>query len=462
MRTNACLVLSYRWRTPRVVGGVCDSNTATKKTYLVEAFLVAFLLVAQGAPPAQSAEVFRLAGVSVVGSKRYDASEIARATGLKVAENLTVDSLKEAASRLGSMGVFAQVNYRYATRGNTMTVVFTVEDAGRFLPCTFENFVWFSQQELREGLRSRVPLFDGYAPPGGTMLDLISTALAAMLEMRGIRAQVQASPQGPIGGPVQSMQFQAVGVPTPVRRVEFTGVEKVDPALLQEAARPLLDKDYDASFIRDFSRGGVAAVYRQRGYLRAEFGDPVPHLLTGDSTPNSVAVTIPVSEGEQYRLKEIAWSGDSAIPYSDLEKSLHAAIGSPLNAVQLEQDVLSLLLLFHPKGYLMADAGAKAILDDASHSAVYQIQIRQGDLYRLGKLEIAGLDDARARSLEQLSRLRPGDPYDATYWNKFVQEVARQLPPTTSGWKFHPEQTIHADTKTVDVRLTFAPMAISR
>jgi outer membrane protein insertion porin family len=429
---------------------------------VLEAFWVVFLLVAQSASPAQSAGAFRLAGVSVIGSKRYDASEIARATGLKVAENLTADSLKGAASRLASMGVFAQVNYRYATRGNTMTVVFTVEDAARFLPCTFENFVWFSPQELREGLRSRVPLFDGHAPPGGTMLDLISAALAAMLETRGIRAQVQASAQGAIGGPVQSMQFQAVGVPTPVRRIEFTGVEKVDPALLQEAARPLLDKDYDASFIRSFARGGVAAVYRQRGYLRAEFGDPVPRLLTGDSTPNSVAVTIPLSEGEQYRLKEIAWSGDSAIPYSDLEKSLHVAIGSPLNAVQLEQDVLSLLLLFHPKGYLMADARPKAILDDTSHAAVYQIQIRQGDLYRLGKLEIAGLDDARANSLEKVFRLRPGDPYDATYWNKFVQEVARQLPPTTPGWKLHPEQTIHADTKTVDVRLTVAPVAISR
>ncbi len=459
MRTNACLVLSGRRRTPRVPGGVSDPYTGAKKTHVWEAFLVVFLLVAQSASPAQSAGAFRLAGVSVVGSKRYDASEIARATGLKVAGNFTVDSLKKAASRLASLGVFAQVNYRYATRGNTMTVIFTVEDAARFLPCTFGNFVWFSPQELREGLRSRVPLFDGYAPTGGTMLDLISAALAAMLETRGIRAQVQFTPQGPIGRPVQSMQFNAVGVPMPVRRVEFKGAEKVDPALLQEAAGALLDKDYDASFIRGFSREGIAAVYRQRGYLRAEFGDPVPHLLTGDSTPNAVAVTIPVSEGEQYHLKEIAWSGDSAIPCSDLEKSLHAAIGSPLNAVQLEQDVLSLILLFHPKGYLRADVRSEAILDDTSHSALYQIQIRQGDLYRLGKLEIAGLDDARARSLEQLSRLRPGDPYDATYWNRFVQEVARQLPHTTSGWKLHPEQTIHADTKTVDVRLTFAPAA---
>jgi outer membrane protein assembly factor BamA len=229
-------------------------------------------------------------------------------------------------------------------------------------------------------------------------------------------------------------------------------------ALLQDAASPLLNKDYDASYIRDFSRGAVAAVYRQRGYLRAGFGEPAPRLLTEDPTPNAVAVTIPVTEGDQYRLKEIAWSGDSVIPYNELSKSLHVAVGNPLNAVQLEQDVLSLLLLFHPKGYLLADAKSNAVLDDASRSAVYQIQIRQGDLFRLGKLEIAGLDDARASSFQQLSRLRPGDPYDATYWGTYLQEVGRQLPKVAPGWIVgNPVQTIHADTKIVDVRFTFHP-----
>ena len=137
---------------------------------------------------------------------------------------------------------------------------------------------------------------------------------------------------------------------------------------------------------------------------------------------------------------------------------MHVVGGTPANAVQIEQDVLSLILLFHPKGYLMADARSQPVLDNATHSAVYRIEIRQGDLYRLGKLEIAGLDEAHAKSLEKLSRLRPGDPYDATYWNGFLQEAVRHLPPTASGWKLRPEQTIHADTKTVDVRLTFSPV----
>jgi outer membrane protein insertion porin family len=413
------------------------------------------LLTPQSAPLAQDSGTFLLENIRVEGSKRYETSEIVRATSLKLGQSATLEDLKKAAAELGSVGVFAQVAYRYKSRGNTLTADFTVQDAPKLFPCTFDNFLWFSPEELTQGLRSHVPLFNGYVPAGGKMLDLIAAQLVAMLEARGIHAQVQYSPVGALGGPVQGMQFRETGVPLPIRKIEFPGASKVDQALLQEVARPLIDMDLDRSYIRGFSHGAIAAIYRRRGYLRVQFGDPLPHLMAEDPTPNAVAVIIPVSEGEQYRLKEIAWSGESVIPYADLGKTLHAEVGSPVNAVQLEQDVLGLTLLFHPKGYLMADAKSEAILDDATHLAVYQIQIRQGDLYRLGKLEIAGLDEAYAASLERRSRLRPGDPYDSAYWNRFLQEVGRQLPASSSGWKLNPAQTIHTDTKTVDVRLVF-------
>jgi len=419
-------------------------------------YVLAVLLLTGSIPaPAQSSGTFRLVGLRVVGSKRYEVSEVVRASGLKLSQNITPDGLKEVAGKLGALGIFAQVSYRYQTQGDAMTAEFTVQDATGLLPCTFENFVWFTPEELTDEVRSQLPLFKGYGPQGGTMLDLIAAQLVALLAAKGIHAQVQYSPQGAIGGAVQSMQFREIGVPLPVHKIDFTGVANVDVGLLQEAARPLLDHDYDTSFIQDFSRGSLALVYRRRGYLRVQFGDPAPHLIAGDPTPNAVAVTLPVSEGEKYSLKEIIWSGETVIPYEELAKLIHVAVGSPVDASGLEQDVLTMILFFHPKGYLQADVKSKAILDDATRTAVYQIQIQQGALFRLGKLEIAGMDDAHARTLERRSQLHPGDPYDSTYWNRFLQEVGHELPANSSGWSFKPVQTIHNDTKTVDVRLVF-------
>jgi outer membrane protein insertion porin family len=426
-------------------------------------FLLTFVLLAIPSVarllPAQTGRPFKLVSVKVIGSTRYEESEIIRAAGLKLAEAVTPDTLKEAADRLGTAGVFAELHYRYQTRGEELTVQFTVKDATKFLPCTFENFVWLSKDELLSGVRSRVPLFDGQAPPSGELLERVSSALEAMLQERGIQAEVESSPWGRLGGPVERMEFRVVGIPLPVLKVAFTGVQKVDAALLQEAARPLVGKDFGASFIEDFSNSSIASVYRQRGYLQARFGDPVPQLLKGEGPPNSVLVTIPVREGEQYRLKEIAWLGQSVIPYTDLEKSIRLAPGGVVDAVQLDQDVFALPALFWAKGYLAAEVKAKALLDEPTHAAAYQMQINQGDLFTMGKLEIAGLDDAHVRSIEKLCRLHTGDTYDRSYWNTLIQQVSRSLPPSASGWKAGWQETMHADTKTVDVKLTFAPRA---
>jgi outer membrane protein assembly factor BamA len=134
---------------------------------------------------------------------------------------------------------------------------------------------------------------------------------------------------------------------------------------------------------------------------------------------------------------------------------MHVSVGAPVNAVQIEQDTLAMLPLFHPMGYLNADVNPKLTLDDAGHLASYEILIKQGDQFRLGKLEIVGLDDARTKSFQQLSRLRPGDPYNAYYWTIYLQDVVRKLP---AGWTVgNPVPTVHEDTKTVDVRFTFHP-----
>ncbi len=114
-------------------------------------------------------------------------------------------------------------------------------------------------------------------------------------------------------------------------------------------------------------------------------------------------------------------------------------------------------MFYHPRGYLLADVKAIPDLDDSNHLESYRIEIVQGPLFHMAKLEIAGLDDATTNKICQRSRLREGDAYDATYWQNFLGEVIRILPQMQYGWTLTPAETVHRDLKTVDVRLTFAP-----
>lgn len=402
------------------------------------------LLVAPAGLGAQNS--LQLAAITVAGSRRYSSAQIVPATGLKLGEAVSLGALKQAANRLASLGVFAQVNYRYQSLGSALTVTFTVQDTTKLLPCSFDNFVWFSPQELQQELRARVPLFEGFVPKGGNMLNKVEGVLRDMLKARGIDAQVVSSDIGQLYGPVQGVAFKEVGVPLPIHKIEFTGVRQISPSLLEAAARPLLDKNYDGSFIRVFSQGTLDRVYLQRGYLRASFGAPAPQLLSGDGTPNAVAVTVPVKEREQYLLKGIQWQGQSAVPYEELAKMVHAKFGRPFNAVALEQDLLSMLPDFNVRGYLAAKVNYKPQLDDATHSAICDIVIQQGELFYMGTLQIAGVSAAKARSLEKRVLLRPGEPYNPAYWAQFAQDVAHRSLLRT-------QTEVDPETRTVNVRL---------
>lgn len=456
MKRNAALVLAARFHWPGAANGAGGARSGFR---VCPALLMVLLLAAWNLPAALGAGSFRLAALSVVGSKRYKGPAIVPVTGLKLGESLTPGALHTAADRLAASGVFSQVTYRYETRGDALTAVFTVQDAKKLLPCTFANFVWLSQPQLMEQLRSHVPLFEGSVPVAGDMVDLVSKELESMLEAHGIHAQVNFNVQTHLGGPATGIEFREVGVPTPVEKIEFAGVNKINPTLLQKAARPLLAGNYDAPFFRSFSTGTLLAVYRRRGYLRAKIGQPVPHLIAGAAVPNAVEVTFPVSEGERYDLANVTWSGASVIPYKKLAKFLHAKVGHPVNGVQFKLDVLGMLHLFHLKGYLMAETSSKATLNNAAHSAVYHIEIRQGDLFHMGKLRITGLDAKHAELVKRLCRMRAGDPYQASYWSGFLHRVFRRLPASRSGWKFGLEPTVHPALKTVDVQLTFSHAA---
>jgi len=63
--------------------------------------------------------------------------------------------------RLGDTGAFSDVGYTFSYSGMGTKLEFQVVDADKFLPAHFEDFVWFSDQELHARLKRHVPLFNG-------------------------------------------------------------------------------------------------------------------------------------------------------------------------------------------------------------------------------------------------------------------------------------------------------------
>ncbi|MBI4167096.1 MAG: hypothetical protein HY508_15325 [Acidobacteria bacterium] len=397
----------------------------------------------------------RLVAMRIFGSRRYSEAEIVRATELRLGAKAAPQAFQEAADRLAATGAFSDVNYTFSAKPGGVAVEFRVTDGGDFVACNFDNLVWFSEMELRAQLRQMIPLFAEEIPLKGDIPAKIEAAIAHLLKARGIPGTVTIMGAGEMGGALRALQFNVSGVRLVIQQVEFSGAQAVEPTALIAAIQPLLGADYDQTFVREFVRRNVTPLYARRGYLKVAFAAPRASVLAGSS--QEVAVTIAIAEGDPYNLGEVHWEGNLVFPSGELAGHIHVLPAQPADTVQVEKDLEEIQTLYNTKGYLAAQLNFKPAFDDRARTVALDVQVREGDLYTMGKLEIAGVDPERAEALKKTSELLPGQPYSRAYWSTFISKSGRLLPASRTPWKASQKEDVHPDTKTVDVTLTFSP-----
>jgi outer membrane protein assembly factor BamA len=396
---------------------------------------------------AGAADHFNLARIVVTGSQRYREDDVVRATGLAVSTQVTADDLQNAANRLGNSGAFASVQFLFkpVVGGKGVEADFQVTDAEKYLPAVFENFVWFSDQELQAAVHQAVPLFKGELPSSGSMSDDVSVALAKFLASKGLPSEISYIMSANFGGPPTAYKFKVAGANLKIRDVVLTNATHLAPEQLAKAVEPLKGTEYLRSDVAVVLEKNLSPIYQQRGYLKFAINDIKPKV----DDKSQVTIETTLSEGEQYRLGGVSWSGNTLISSDELAKRITLKPGSPVDALQLDRDLSQVRKLYGKFGReAVIIKPVPAFVNDTVN---YAFQVTEGDLYHMGKLEIQGVEPEQAHKLEQVWKLAEGAPYDATYVHEFIANTVVKVPGHKWTWKML--EQIDDPQKTVNVRL---------
>ena len=299
---------------------------------------------------AGAADHFNLARIVVAGSQRYQPEDVVRATGLTVNTQATADDLQNAANRLGNSGAFESVQFLFkpAVGAKGVEADFQVKDAAKYLPAVFENFVWFTDQELQAAVHQSVPLFKGELPTNGSMSDDVSAALAKFMASKGLPSEISYMMSATFGGPPTAYKFKVTGANLKIRDVVLTGASHMAPEQLAKAVEPLKGTEYLRSDVAVVLEKNLSPIYQQRGYLKFAITDFKPKV----DDKSQVTVEAVLAEGEQYRLAGISWSGNTLISSDELAKRITLKSGNPVDALQLDRDLAEVR-------NSMANSGAK-------------------------------------------------------------------------------------------------------
>jgi outer membrane protein assembly factor BamA len=395
---------------------------------------------------------FKLISVQVKGANRYKESQIVAASGLAIGQTVSEDDLKRAVQRLGESGVFNETAYSFQYSAPGTKVELQVTENQQLVPVRFENLVWFSDQELLDKLQARVPLFQGELPLSGNLIDEVAQSLQGLLDERNIPAKVDYLRTARQGGALEAIAFSVTGPTIVIRNTEFPGAAPAELPLLQAAAKKLADQDYLRSMLRVQEDKNFLPVYLARGYLKASFGDAQAKVMQDSAQETTVDASFAVDPGRQYKVAEVHWVGNSVFPADKLQSFIHLQAGQPANAVQLVDDLEGAKKLYGTRGHLAAALQPVPEFNEEASTVSYQIQVREGDVYHMGELEIRGLDTRATARLGDQWKLHEGDVFDDTYPKTFAENALKD--PSLNGWV----ATAHLgmnDDKTVDVTLRF-------
>lgn len=423
----------------------------------IPAFLLLLFLLLSAVCSAQKnqakelpASAYQLISVTVTGSDRYKPEDLMTATGMKIGQTVHDEDFRDAARMLSDSGAFSDVAYSFEYSPEGTKLQWQLKDAVHFAPVHFENFVWFSDEALVEAIHATVALFHGELPARGQMADQVSEALQAWLAQKAIPGSVDYLRVGPEDGPLEAFDYSVAGLNIVIGKVEFSGATSDDLLRLQAAGKKLEGAQYLRSALRAEVDKVLLPVYLERGYLKAAFSAPQTKVVESNAEDITVDAAFIVDPGRPYKLDAIELSGSKALPSETLRKLIHATLNQPANVVALDNDIAAIKQLYGTHGYVAASINSKPEFDDAKSTVRYVLTISEGPVYKMGELDIRGLDDRTTARLQNEWTLRPGDIYDSSYAQRFLNRAYKEI----GDWRVRVDESRNPD-QTVDVTLRF-------
>jgi outer membrane protein assembly factor BamA len=437
-------------------GGYWVKILAVKRILLLFLLASASLLFAQTRKPLRPAapSASKLISIRATGSTRYTPAQLAAATGLRLGQVVTDDDFKEVSRHLGETGAFNNVSYTFQFSPEGIKLEVQVTDSDPFVPVRFENFVWLSDQELHEKLSAREPLFQGQLPVSGNLADQVSEDLQALAIEHNLHGRVDYLRAGPQDGPMEAFEYSITGQPIVVRSIDFSGAGPAELPMLEVAARRLSRQDYSRSRLMLQAEKNFLPIFLEHGYLKVKVGEPQPKVVEETPEETSVNVTFAIIPGQQYKISEIQLSGNTNIfPVEKLRELIHLQPGQTANAVQIDQDVEALKKLYGTRGYMGVQIHPASDMNDANSAVKYVFEFKEGSIYKMGDLEVRGLDSKATERIGTDWKLLPGQTYNSDYPGQFLASIAGTFPPDQ--WKITLHETPEDQDKVVDVSLRF-------
>jgi len=225
-----------------------------------------------------------------------------------------------------------------------------------------------------------------------------------------------------------------------VGKIKFEGNKAISSRQLESAMKNLkpigiphsiflenlFPRTYDSTKLTEDAER-VRYYYQTKGYFKALVGDPKTqiHDTSGvkwyfpfkSSPGKAVDITLPVEEGQRYRLKEITFTGNKAIKNTKPLRSLFKIKdGDIFDTEAIRKGLEQLRKAYASLGYINFTPVPNTDADDEKRTISLRIDLDEGKQFYVRRIEFEGNTTTRDKVIRRELALEEGQIYNGNLW----------------------------------------------
>jgi outer membrane protein insertion porin family len=188
----------------------------------------------------------------------------------------------------------------------------------------------------------------------------------------------------------------------------------------------LFPRTYDSTKLSEDAER-VRYFYQTKGYFKALVGDPktqihdtngVKWYFPFKSSPGkAVDITIPVEEGQRYKLKEITFSGNKAVTNTKaLRGMFKIKDGDVFDTEAIRKGLEALRKAYAALGYINFTPVPNTEADDEKRTISLRIDLDEGKQFYVRRIEFQGNTTTRDKVIRRELALEEGQIYNGNLW----------------------------------------------
>ena len=399
--------------------------------------ILAIVLIAALSAPAQQQLV---EDIRIHGNRRIPAETIRAKIFTRPGDPYDEASLQRDFSSLWNTGYFEDLRIEREDTPKGFVIHFYVKEKPTIREINYQGLSSVSQSDVLDRFKERkvgLSVENQYDP---TKIKRAEVVLKELLSEHGrqfanIRSEVRPIPPAAV-----AVTFMVTeGPKVKVGKIAFEGNKNVSSRYLRNAMKNLkpygiphsiflenlLSKTYDATKLQEDTER-VRDAYQQKGFFKALVSDPKTNIH--DTAPGfpwlfrkggkAVDITMPVEEGERYRLAAINFHGNKAIQNTAALRRLFVMKdGDLFNTDLVRKGLKALQEAYGEFGYINFTAVPDTKIDDEKHLITLDLDLDEGKQFYVRRIEFTVNTTTRDKVIRRELALEEGGIYNKKAWD---------------------------------------------